>query len=64
MGNTINGEIDENTSAKNAIPLEASTDGRHAATLDDEFKGKLVHVCFNSANPFQTRIEGRPRAKR
>lgn len=51
-------------SGKNAIPLEASTDGRHAPTLDDEFKGKLVHVCFNSANPFQIRIEGRPRAKR
>jgi len=47
-------------SVKNAIPLETSTDGRHAATLDDEFKGKLVHVCFNSANPFQTRIEGTP----
>lgn len=51
-------------SAKNAILLEASTDDRHAAILDDEFKGKLVHVCFNSANRFQTQIEGHPRVKR
>jgi len=60
MGNAMNEEINETRSAKNAIPLETSTDDGHAATLDDEFKGKLVHVCFNSANPFQTRIEGTP----